>query len=279
MTDFSERGFIMKWVHFLLDLSVTLVLWFYYTLGFLLFFAPFYFLAVIFSKNRQAAFQKLNHFFYKGFFGIIKRLIPACRWQIPKEVREIRSSVIVCNHRSYIDPILLISIYAQATTIAKARLFRIPVFGAVLSLSGYIPSEAGGRFAERMLDCMERMTGFIASGGNVFIFPEGTRSRDGRIGSLNKGAFKIARRCKAPITVLFIENTEKLFFPGKFLLNAHDPNTVILTKVVKINPDYGSDAFTINGLMADVHALLEKENMAKIHEDMARNGYNSSGSG
>lgn len=261
MTDFSERSFIMKWYHFLLDLSVTLVLWSYYTLGFVLFFAPFYLLATIFSKNRQAAFQKLNHIFYKGFFGIIKRLIPACRWQIPKEVREIRSSVIVCNHRSYIDPILLISIYARHTTIAKARLFQIPVFGAMLRLSGYIPSEAGGRFAEMMMGLMEGMEGFLASGGNVFIFPEGTRSRDGRIGNLNKGAFKIARICNAPVVVLFIKNTDKLFPPGKFLFNARRANTVSVTKVLEIKPDYQSDQFSINGLMADVLGLLKGENV------------------
>ena len=263
MTDFPERSFIMKWVYFLLDLSVTLVLWSYYTLGFVLFFSPFYLLATIFSKNRQAAFQKLNHIFYKGFFGIIKRLIPACRWQIPKEVREIRSSVIVCNHRSYIDPILLISIYARHTTIAKARLFRIPIFGAMLSLSGYIPSEVGGRFVELMMDLMERMGGFIASGGNVFIFPEGTRSRDGRIGSLNKGAFKLAKICKAPVKVIFIQNTDKLFTPGKFLFNAHRPNVVTVSLVAEMNPDYRSDQFSINGLMEEAHALLEKKNIEK----------------
>ena len=260
MTDLSERGFILKWIHFLLDLSVTLVLWSYFTLGFVLFFAPFYLLAYIFSKNPQTAFQKLNHVFYMGFFGILKRLIPVCRWRIPKEVHKIRSSVIVCNHRSYIDPILLISIYARHTTIAKARLFSIPVFGAMLSLSGYIPSKAGGRFAVLMMNIMERMTGFIASGGNVFIFPEGTRTRDGRIGSLNKGAFKIARKCKAPVVVLFIENTDRLFPPGKFLFNAHDPNTIVVTKMLTINPDYQSDQFSIDGLMAEVHALLETKN-------------------
>ena len=263
MTGFSERNFIMRWYHFLLDLSVTLVLWSYYTLGFVLLFAPFYFLATIFAGNRQSAFQKLNHIFYKGFFGIVKRLIPACRWQIPAEVREIRSSVIVCNHRSYIDAILLISIYARHTTIAKARLFRIPIFGLVLGLSGYIPSESGGRFAEMMMDLMARMEGFLASGGNVFIFPEGTRSRDGRIGSLNKGAFKIAKLCKAPVMVLFMENTDKLFPPGKFLFNTHGSNTVTVTKISEINPDYQSDQFSINGLMNEVRGLLEKNNLGR----------------
>ena len=260
MTDISECNFIMKWRHFLLDLSITLILWFYYTLGFVLFFAPFYFLAFCFSKKRRTAFQKLNHIFYKGFFGLIKLLIPSCRWQIPEAVRKIRSSVIVCNHRSYIDPILLISIYARHTTIAKARLFGIPVFGTMLSLSGYIPSTARGRFADLMVDRIDGMDAFLASGGNVFIFPEGTRSRDGRIGSLNKGAFKIAKLCKAPVVVLFMENTDKLFPPGKFLFNTHGSNTVTVTKISEINPDYQSDQFSINGLMNEVRGFLEKKN-------------------
>jgi 1-acyl-sn-glycerol-3-phosphate acyltransferase len=263
MTDFSENNVMMKWYHLLRDFSVTLILWAYYTLGFVLFFAPFYVLAYCFVKNRQSAFQRLNHLFYKGFFGIISVLIPACRWEIPKEVREIRSSVIICNHRSYIDPILLISLFPQHTTIAKARLFHIPVFGSMLSLSGYIPSKAEGRFGELMMDFMENMKGFMASGGNVFIFPEGTRSRDGRIGTLNKGAFKIARMCKAPVTVLYIENTDKLLAPGKFLFNTRCPNKVVLTKVLEIVPDYRSDDFSVDGLMADVRGLLEKKNLEK----------------
>ncbi len=244
--------------YYLRDLSVTLILWCYYTLGFVLFFAPFYLFAYCFTPKRQDAFQKLNHIFYKGFFGLIKALIPSCGWQIPKAVREIRSSVIVCNHRSYIDPILLISIYARHTTIAKARLFSIPVFGKMLALSGYLPSTARGRFADLMVDCMANMDGFLASGGNVFIFPEGTRSRDGRIGSLNKGAFKLAKICKAPIKVLFIENTDKLLTPGKFLFNAHRPNTIAVSLVGELNPDYRSHQFSINGLMAEVQSLLEK---------------------
>ncbi|MCG6880906.1 MAG: 1-acyl-sn-glycerol-3-phosphate acyltransferase [Deltaproteobacteria bacterium] len=253
----------MKWRHFLLDLAVTIILWSYYTAGFILFFAPFYLLAYCFAGNRQRAFQELNHLFYKGFFGLAKGLIPACRWEIPEDVREIRSSVIVCNHRSYIDPILLISLYPRHTTIAKARLFRIPIFGKMLALSGYIPSKAEGRFGDLMIDLMERMPAFIDSGGNMFIFPEGTRTRDGHIGSLNKGAFKIAKMCQAPVTVLFMENTDKLLPPGKFLFNTRSSNRIILTKISEIHPDYRSDDFSINGFMSDIHRLLIKRNIEK----------------
>ena len=168
---FFQQDVVMKWRHILLDFAVTVILWSYYTAGFILLFAPFYLLAYCFSGNRHRAFQKLNYLFYKGFFGLVKILIPACRWEIPEEVREIRSSVIVCNHRSYIDPILLISLFPQHTTIAKARLFRIPIFGRMLTLSGYIPSRAERPFGDLMIDVMERMPEFMDSGGNVFIFP------------------------------------------------------------------------------------------------------------
>ncbi len=245
------------------DLAITLLLWSYYTAGFIIIFAPFYLLAYAFSKNRQRTFQKLNHLFYRGFFGLVKRLVPLCRWEIPKEVTEIRSSVIVCNHRSYIDPILLVSLYPRHTTIAKARFFRIPIFGKMLSLSGYIPSKGEGPFGESMMDLMEGMGPFFDSGGNFFIFPEGTRTRNGQIGNLNKGAFKIARLCNAPITVLFIEKTEKLLPPGKSLFNTQRPITITLSKVSMIKPRYRAPDFSLPDLMADVYALLNQRNIEK----------------
>ncbi len=254
---------VMKWRYFFQDVVITFLLWAYYTAGFVLFFAPFYFLSYCFSRNTRRSFQRLNHLFYRGFFGLIKGLVPACRWEIPRDIEDIRSSVIVCNHRSFIDPILLISLYPQHTTVAKARLFHIPVFGRMLALSGYIPSKAEGRLGELMMDIMGDMTEFIHSGGNVFIFPEGTRTRSGRIGPLNKGAFKIARMCRAPVTILFIENTERLLSPGKFLFNTHRQNTIILSKILTIRPDYGSDDFSIKGLMLKVHELLDKRNIEK----------------
>ena len=57
------------------------------------------------------------------------------------------------------------------------------------------------------------MGDYLSSGGNLFIFPEGTRSRDGKIGKFNDGAFKIAKRFEAPIKVLQIKNTNGLFTP------------------------------------------------------------------
>ena len=172
----------------------------------------------------------------------------------------VRSAVVVCNHVSYIDPLLLISLFARHTTIVKNRLLRIPIFGWMLALSGYLPAESQGPLAGRMVEQLEQMPGFLAAGGNLIVFPEGTRSRNGAVGALNAGAFKIARLCQAsPIRVVLISNTQKLFPPDRFLFNTHDEALIKVELAGSIEPDYGSDAFSLAALTDEAHDLMERK--------------------
>jgi 1-acyl-sn-glycerol-3-phosphate acyltransferase len=244
----------------ILDFAITVVLWIYFTAGFVFFFSPFYLWAFLFAGQREKRFQRLNSRFYRGFFALTRVLIPGHRWQIPPEVRDIRSAVIVCNHRSYLDSILLISLYDKHNTIVKSRLFDIPLFGSMLQWSGYIPSSSQGRFSEMMIQRIEKMPAFLADGGNLIIFPEGTRSQDGRIGRLNKGAFKIARSCRAPIKVLFVRNTEKMFRPGSFSFDTRGPNTISLALIGTIDSTTDRETGFLSEVMDRVHAMLESQN-------------------
>jgi len=262
----SPRSRRPAWFCRLSDVGVTLFLWGYFTVGFVLFFAPFYLLTFIFASNRPAAYQYLNYLFFKIFFVICRGLAPSHRWRIDPQVEQIRASMVVCNHISYLDSILLISLFPRHTTIAKDRLFRIPVFRQVLALSGYIPSSGGGRYADLLLKSLETIAARLAAGGNIIIFPEGTRSRDGRVGSLHKGAFKIARYCKAPIKVLKVSNTDKLFRPGKFLFNTCTDNTIGLKFIAELTPDYESHTFSMAELMTQVRALLEGHSIDTDHQ-------------
>lgn len=203
-----------------LSLLITLLLWAYFTVGFVLLFSPFYLWAALFTTDRTGGFRQLNSRFYQGFFSLARRLMPAWRWQIDPRVRRLRGSLIVCNHVSYIDSILLISLFTNHTTIAKARLFAIPLFGQMLKASGYLPSSAAGDLTGLMVDCMERLPAELAAGTSLIVFPEGTRSRDGRIGEFHSSVFKIARRLGRPIQVLAITGSENLFRPGRFVFNA-----------------------------------------------------------
>jgi 1-acyl-sn-glycerol-3-phosphate acyltransferase len=250
-----------KWHQSIKDFVITVVLWGYYTIGFVILFAPFYLLARLFSPDVARTFQRLNTCFYRWFFVLLRWLVPACSWQVDDAVKAIRGSVIVANHASYLDPILLVSFFSRHTTIAKRRLFHIPIYGRVLRLSGYLPSSADGPLSDLMLLRMEQMPALLADGGNLVVFPEGTRSRDGRIGSLNTGAFKIARLCNAPIDVVYMEGTARLFQPGRFLFDTGALNIIRAQHLTRIEPRYGDPDFSLRALMTQVQRILETRQM------------------
>jgi 1-acyl-sn-glycerol-3-phosphate acyltransferase len=92
------------------------------------------------------------------------------------------------------------------------------------------------------------MNEYLRQGGNLIIFPEGTRNRAENIGPLNNGALKIARLCHAPIKVLRIHNSDKLFAPGKFLFNTLIKNIIRVEFVDNINPDYRNSMPSVSDL-------------------------------
>lgn len=239
------------------DLLTTFLLWVYFLLGYVLLFSPFYLYEIFFSKNRERSFQALNHYFYRGFFLWARFLIPGLKIKVQEAVYAIRSSVIVCNHLSYLDPILLISLFKKQRTIVKSTFFKVPIFGSALTISGYIPSDAQGGLSSILIDQMETMKEFLESGGNLFIFPEGTRSRDGKLGEFNKGAFRIARHCKAPIKILRIKGTNRLYHPDRFLFHTLSRTTIEVDLIGEIEPDYENGNNSVSSLMQQVRTFYE----------------------
>jgi len=250
--------FPTRYIKPLMDVIVTLLLWGYFTLGFVLLFAPRYAAAALRRVDREAAFQRLNCLFFQGFFRLLGLITPGVTLNIRDEVRTIRSSVIVCNHLSYLDPILLISLFGKQKTIVKNAFFNVPVFSWILRQSGYIPSQAGDDYTSLMISNVENIREYLASGGNLFIFPEGTRSRTGRLGPFNKGAFSIARYCRAPIQCLMIRNTNRLFVPGRFRFNTCVPVAIDAEKIGTFEPDYGDPAFRLSALIGEIRELYER---------------------
>ncbi len=231
-----------------MDCSVTLLCWSWFIFGFIICYSWRYVLYFLFSKDLERHFQRLNSSFYQVFFRIVAAAAPRQKLEIESEVGAIRSAVIVSNHLSYLDPLFLISLFQRHKTIVKARFFTMPIFGWVITKAGYIPATSEGRFSRLMLEQMETMEKYLGSGGNLFVFPEGTRSRDGNIGTLHKGALKIARMYKVPIYVLQIRNTDKLFTPGKFFFNTRKENTISVKLMDCINPDYQNDPPSVSQL-------------------------------
>lgn len=219
------------------DFFVTIVCWGWFTLGFVIFFSWRY-LAATLDSNPEKRFQDLTSRFYRGLFSILRLLAPSTTWQTDPGLAKIKSAVIVCNHLSYLDPLLLIALFPRHRTIVKARFFSMPIMGWLVRRCGYLPATTDDSEMTRlMIKRMDSMEVFFADGGNLFVFPEGTRSRKGGAGSLNPGALKIARMFRVPVYVLEIRNTDRLFAPDSFLFRSREANTISIRLRDSIEPD------------------------------------------
>jgi 1-acyl-sn-glycerol-3-phosphate acyltransferase len=125
--------------------------------------------------------------------------------------------VFACNHSSALDiPVLFKSLPKNFRWIAKKELFSIFLFGPAMKKAGYIPIDRSNRKAS--LESLAFASARIQAGASVVIFPEGTRSRDGRVGEFKSGGFLLALKAGQPIIPVMISNAFKLLPPRTILL-------------------------------------------------------------
>ena len=115
--------------------------------------------------------------------------------------------VVVANHQSTADPWLLSSLPWDMRWIAKRSLFRAPVLGWLMRLGGDLPVVRGDGASVRTMMAAARAT--LEAGLPLMVFPEGTRSPDGRLQAFKDGAFELAIATGAPILPVVIEGTHR----------------------------------------------------------------------
>ncbi len=118
----------------------------------------------------------------------------------------IRSSIVMVNHQSNFDiPVLLAHLPLQFRWLAKAELFKIPVFGRAMHGCGYISIDRSNR--ESAFRSLAKAADTIKKGTSVLVFPEGTRSLDGMIKPFKKGPFILAVDAGVPILPVIVNGT------------------------------------------------------------------------
>ena len=114
--------------------------------------------------------------------------------------------IFVSNHISFVDVwALLATLPGSLRFVAKRELFRIPVFGTALRASGQIPIDRKDRRAA--VGSFEVAGRLLGQGHSAVVFPEGTRSRDGTLQPLKKGAFVLAIATQRPVVPVVVRGT------------------------------------------------------------------------
>lgn len=124
------------------------------------------------------------------------------------------------NHRSYVDPpAVAAGIRGKMAFMAKEELFRNKLFGWLIRSLGAFPVSRGSGDLSILDDSAER----IAEGKSLMIFPEGKRSKDGKVSKGHSGAAVISAKSGAPIVPVGIIFGEKLKFRTKIVVKFGKP--------------------------------------------------------
>lgn len=124
--------------------------------------------------------------------------------------------VMVCNHQSLADILLLFRLHVHYKWVSKAENFRIPFIGWNMTLNRYIRIERGKMRGN--LQMMRDAEKALREGNSIMIFPEGTRSVDGALGQFKDGAFELARKTGTPILPLVVDGTSRALPKQGFIL-------------------------------------------------------------
>ena len=116
-----------------------------------------------------------------------------------------RPYVVVSNHESFADILLISHLPWEMKWLSKAELFRIPVMGWMMWLAGDIPVKRG--FGPSAVEAMERCRQVLRRRVSVMIFPEGTRSKTSELLPFKDGAFRLAIEAGVPILPLAVSGT------------------------------------------------------------------------
>ncbi|KAI3722615.1 hypothetical protein L2E82_33656 [Cichorium intybus] len=158
-------------------------------------------------------------------------------------------AVYVSNHQSFLDIYTLLTLGRSFKFVSKTAIFLFPVVGWAMFLMGTIPLNRIDRKSQ--LQTLKRCMELVKNGGSVFFFPEGTRSKDGNLGTFKKGAFSIAAKTGVPVVPITLMGTGKIMPAGM-----EGTVNIGMVKVVIHQPIKGDNA---DLLCNEVRNMIENE--------------------
>jgi 1-acyl-sn-glycerol-3-phosphate acyltransferase len=137
--------------------------------------------------------------------------------------------IFASNHESALDIWVVFAVLGRSFRfMAKQELFRLPVFGWYLRMGGHIPVDRSS--PSRSIASLRRAGASVRAGTSLVVFPEGTRSHDGRIHAFKPGSFVVAKEAGVPIIPIAISGSGAItptkviaVHPGTIRVAAGDP--------------------------------------------------------
>ena len=118
--------------------------------------------------------------------------------QVLEALRDERGLIVVANHPSLLDAMVMVAQLPQVACVMKAGVLRNPLLAGPALLARYLSNDAPWTLVQGALAELQR-------GGQLLVFPEGTRTTAPPVGSFSGGFTMIAKRAQVPIQAVFID--------------------------------------------------------------------------
>jgi 1-acyl-sn-glycerol-3-phosphate acyltransferase len=167
-----------------------------------------------------------------------------------ENLRPGQNYIVMSNHASNLDPPVLIpSIPGRCSVLVKKEVFRIPILGTGMRLAQLVPVDRGDRDAA--IESIHNAVGVLRQGLHMLVYPEGTRSNDGRLLPFKKGPFHLAMESGVPVLPVTLLGTYECWPKSRFALR---PGTATVVFHPPLNP---ADYADRDALMKAVREAME----------------------
>ncbi len=167
--------------------------------------------------------------------------------------------IFVSNHQSNLDIWALAMVLPVSTRIvAKASLFRIPIFGRAMRSAGFIAIDRGDR--EKAIRSLDAAQAWLRAGNPILMFAEGTRSRDGRLLPFKKGPFHLAAQTGCPVVPVAVVGSWSLMPPGGLVAR---PGTIAVRFGDPLRAD-GESAASVGALLDRAHDAVSRLSLRPV---------------
>src|SRR5277367_2341960 len=125
-----------------------------------------------------------------------------------------RSCIFMSNHVSNLDPPVTIPLLpGRSSVLLKKELMNIPILGRAMRMAKFVGVERGSR-RDAAQASVTAAADALRSGLHILVYPEGTRSLDGRLSTFKKGPFFLAQETQAPIIPVVVSGTQTMMRKG-----------------------------------------------------------------